>query len=178
MESVILNREGIINLLKNLDGKKANGPDKLRTTLLEITASEIAEAVTFLFAQSYESGQLPNDWRNAHVVPVFEKGEKHDPCNYRPVSLTAVLCKIMEHIIYRNIMNHLEDNDILFANQLGFQKNNSCESQLILTVEDLAMNLDHQRRIQDFFRRGCTRLLLYFNTNKPHSFLFAEYQLY
>ena len=79
MESVILNREGIINLLKNLDGKKANGPDKLRTTLLEITASEIAEAVTFLFAQSYESGQLPNDWRNAHVVPAFKKGQNMIP---------------------------------------------------------------------------------------------------
>ena len=79
MESVILNREGIINLLKNLDGKKANGPDKLPTTLRKITASEIAEAVTFLFAQSYESGQLPNDWRNAHVVPAFKKGENMIP---------------------------------------------------------------------------------------------------
>ena len=78
MESVIFiqQREGIINLLKNLDSKKANGPDKLPTTLLKITASEIAEAVTFLFSQSYESGQLPNDWRNAHVVPVFKKGKK------------------------------------------------------------------------------------------------------
>ena len=140
--SNIQQREGIINLLKNLDSKKANGPHKLPTTLLKITALEIAEAVTFLFSQSYESGQLPNDWRKAHVLPVFKKGEKHDSCNYRPVSLTAVLCKIMEHIIYRNIMHHLEDNDILFANQHGFLKNHSCESQLILTVEDLAMNLD------------------------------------
>ena len=143
METVIFNREGIINLLKNLDSKKANGPDKVPTTLLKITASEIAAVVTFLFSQSYETGQLPNDWRNAHVVPVFKKGEKRDPCNYRPVSLTAVLCKIMEHIIYRNIMHHLEDNDIFFANQHGFRKNHSCESQLILTVEDLAMNVDH-----------------------------------
>ena len=90
MESVILNREGIINLLTNLDSKKVKGPNNLPTTLLKITASEIAEAVTFLFSQSYESGQVPNDWRNAHVVPGFKKGEKHDPCNYRPVSLTAV----------------------------------------------------------------------------------------
>ena len=79
MESVILNREGIINLLTNLDSKKAKGPDKLPTTLLKITASEIAEAVTFLFSQSYESGQLPNDWRNAHVVPGFKKGKNMIP---------------------------------------------------------------------------------------------------
>ena len=77
MESVIFNREGIINLLKNLDSKKANGPDKVPTTLLKITASEIAAVVTFLSSQSYETGQLPNDFRNAHIVPVFKKGEKH-----------------------------------------------------------------------------------------------------
>ena len=78
MDSVLFNRESIINLLKDLDSKKANGPDKLPTTLLKITALEIAEVVTFLFTQSYDSGQLPNDWRNVHVVPVFKKGEKHD----------------------------------------------------------------------------------------------------
>ena len=44
-----------------------------------IIAFEIADVVTFLFSQSYETGQLPKDWRNAHVVPVFKKGEKHDP---------------------------------------------------------------------------------------------------
>ena len=85
MDSVIFNREGIINLLKNLDNKKANGQDKLSTTLLKITASEIAEVVTFLFTKSCESGQLPNDWRNAHVVPVFKKGE-----NMIPVIIGAV----------------------------------------------------------------------------------------
>ena len=113
------------------------------TTVLKITASEIAAVVTFLFTESYESGQPPNDWGNAHVVPVFKKGGKHDTCNYRPVSLTAVLCKIMEHIIYKNVMHDLENNNILFANQFGFRKNHSCEPQLILAVEDLAMNLDH-----------------------------------
>ena len=84
---------------------------------------------------------FPN-WRNADVVPVFKKGEKHYPCNYGPVSLTAVSCKIIEHINYKNIMRHLEDNNILFANQHGFRKNHSRKTQLILTVEDLAMNLD------------------------------------
>ena len=61
---------------------------------------------------------MTNDWRNAHVVPLFKKGEKYDPGNYRPFPRTAVLCKIMEHnIICKNIMHHLEDNNILFANQ-------------------------------------------------------------
>ena len=173
MDSVLFNREGIINLLKNLDSKKANGPDKLPTTLLKITASEIAEVVTFLFTQSYESGQLPNDWRNAHVVPVFKKGEKHDTCNYRPVSLTTALCKIMEHVIYKNIMHHLDDNNILFANQHGFWKTHSCKTQLILAVEDLAMNLDHGGQMEtiilDFSKA--------FN-EVPHECLMSKLQFY
>ena len=167
--------EGIINLLRNLDNKKANGPDKLPTTLLTITAFEIADVVTFLFFQSYETGQLPKDWRNAHVVPVFKKGEKYDPCNYRPVSLTAVLCKIMEHLIYRNIIHHLEDNETLFANQHGFRKNHSCESQLILTVEDLAKNLhvDHGDQMD--------MIILYFSKafdKVPHQRLISKLQFY
>ena len=97
----------------------------------------------FLFNQSYDSGELPEDWRNARVVPIFKKGAKHDPSNYRPVSLTTVLCKLMEHVVYKDIMNHLENYVILFANQHGFRKNHSCETQLILTVEDLARNVDN-----------------------------------
>ena len=143
MDSVVFKSAGVEHLLKNLDSKKANGPDKLPTILLKITASEIAEVVTFLFNQSYDSGELPEDWRNAHVVPIFKKGAKHDPSNYRPVSLTAVLCKLMEHVVYKDIMNHLENFDILFANQYGFRKNHSCETQLILIVEDLARNIDN-----------------------------------
>ena len=143
MDSVVFKSAGVEHLLKNLDRKKGNGPDKLPTTLLKITASEIAEIVTFLFNQSYDSGELPEDWRNAHVVPIFKKGEKHDPSNYRPVSLTTVLCKLMEHVVYKDIINHLENYDILFANQHGFRKKYSCETQLILTVEDLARSIDN-----------------------------------
>ncbi|XP_048575386.1 uncharacterized protein LOC5499458 [Nematostella vectensis] len=147
MGSISFNRDGVEKLLKTLNSKKASGPDKIPTTLLKETASEIADVVTFLFNQSYSSGQLPEDWTKAQVVPIFKKGVKHDPCNYRPVSLTTVLCKLMEHVIYKNIMEHLENNNILFANQHGFRKNHSCETQLLLTVEDLARNTDNGGQI-------------------------------
>ena len=94
-------------------------------------------------------------------------------CNYRPVSLTAVLCKIMEHVIYKNIMHHLDDNNILFANQHGFWKTHSCKTQLILAVEDLAMNLDHGGQMEtiilDFSKA--------FN-EVPHECLMSKLQFY
>ena len=143
MDLEVFNRAGAEHLLKNLNTKKANDPDKLPTRLLKIAASEIAEVVTFLFNQSYDSGEHPEDWRNAHVVPIIKKGAKHDPSNYRPVSLTTVLCKLMERVVYEDIMNHLENYDILFAKQHGFRKNHSCETQHILSIEDLARNVDN-----------------------------------
>ena len=84
-----------------------------------------------------------------------------------------MLCKIIEHIFYRNILYHLEDNDILFASQFGFLKNNSCESQLILTVEDLAMNLDHGDQMDMIildFSKGFDKA--------PHQRLISKLQFY
>ena len=108
--------------------------------MIKINASEVAEVVTFLFIQWYESGQLPIDWRNAHVVPVIKKGEKHDPfiIDLCPLLLCYVIT--MEHITYENIVHHLEDNNSLFVKQHGYRKNHSCETQLILTVEDQAIS--------------------------------------
>ena len=66
--------------------------------------------------------------------------------SYRPVSLAAVLYKLREHVIYKNIMQHLNDNNILLANQHGVRKDHSCETQLLLTVEDLARNINNKTK--------------------------------
>ena len=79
-------------------------------------------------------------------VPVFKEGEKHDPRNYRPVFLTAVLFKIMEHIIHNNIMHHLENTEWHLICEPTWISEKSfmwISESLILTVEDLAKNLDH-----------------------------------
>ena len=96
--------EGIKELLQNLDCKKENGPDNIPTRLIKDTAREIAKVVCFLFNQSYSLSQLPANWCKGYV-PIFKKGAKQDPNNYRPVSLTVVLpCKVVEPVIYRSIM--------------------------------------------------------------------------
>ena len=86
--------------------------------------------------------KIPPDWKEAFVVPIFKKGDKSRASNYRPVSLTVVTCKILEHIICSSIAKHLETNWILNDAQHGFRKNRSCESQLILTIQDLAKGID------------------------------------
>ena len=77
---------------------------------------------------------------------VLKKGSKKEASNYRPVSLTSVPCKILEHIIFHHIMGHLNAHHILVNYQHGFRRGHSCESQLITIVEHLARNLDHGKQ--------------------------------
>lgn len=79
---------------------------------------------------------------NANVAPVFKKGDVHLPENYRPVSLTCVTCKLLEHIICRHILTHLEKNKTLTNLQHGFRSGYSCETQLLTTVHDLLQKHD------------------------------------
>ena len=69
------------------------------------------------FNKSLQTGQVPNDWKEANVAPIFKKGDKHNPCNYRPISLTCIISKCMKPIIVSNITQHLNSNKILYALQ-------------------------------------------------------------
>jgi hypothetical protein len=95
---------------QNLKVHKAAGPDTISPRLLNSLASVITPAITRIFQTS-----LDEDWRKANIVPIFKKGDKSKPANYRPVSLTAICSKILEHIIHSNIMNHLLQNNLLSA---------------------------------------------------------------
>ena len=75
------------------------------------------------------------------MSPVFKKGTKSDPANYRPISLTCILCKVMEHIIASKLTQHFNQNNILYDLQHGFRERRSCETQLIQLVEDLGRQL-------------------------------------
>ena len=87
---------------------------------------------------------MPEDWKKAHLAPIFKKGHPKKAANYRPISLISITCKLLEHIIHSNILTHFYSNNILTDCQHGFRKQRSCESQLISTCDDLTKNIDHQ----------------------------------
>ena len=88
----------------------------------------------------------PAGLEKANIHAIFKKGDRSLASNYRPISLTSVSCKIMEHIIFSHIMPHLEEFKILSDIQHGFRKSQSCETLLLITLEDLARNLDHGKQ--------------------------------
>ena len=113
---------------------KANGPDNIPARVLHESVHELSPMITHFFKQSLDTGELPPEWKSAYVSPIFKKDKRADPANYRPVSLTSILCKTFEHILVSQITKHLEDHQILCPNEFGFRAKHSCESQLLLTV--------------------------------------------
>ena len=134
-------------LLTTLNEHKASGPDRISSYILKHCADELTLILYVIFNQSLSKCSLPNDWLKANVCPVYKKGNRSNVTNYRPISLTSICAKIMEHIIYHSIMDHLNQNNILIENQHGFRSNNSCVTQLITLTKDISSALDHQKQI-------------------------------
>ena len=147
MENVTVNENGVIKLLKNPKPFTASGPDGIPTMLLKQTAVEIAPAVTLLFQTSLDQGKVPSQWKKANIVPLFKKGSRSEAANYRPISLTSVLCKLCEHIIHCAVMQHLTNNNILSDAQFGSRKHRSCKTQLICMMDNLVTGLDNKSQI-------------------------------
>ena len=125
--------------------------DEITSKLLKSTKHICAAKLCLLFSQSLSTGILPPDWKHGKVVPVFKSGNKHSPLNYRPISLTSVPCKIIEHIIYNHIMDFLDANHFFHPSQHGFRKGFSCETQLAMFVHDLHVNLDSNLQTDAIF---------------------------
>ena len=141
MPDIQITEPGVLKLLLNLKPHKAQGPDNISPKILKELAVEISPSLTLIFKKSYDTGVVPNDWKAANVSPVFKKGEKYKASNYRPISLTCIASKLMEHIVTSNIMSHSNSNNILYPLQHGFRSKLSCETQLIEFVNDIATNM-------------------------------------
>ena len=109
MESIIVTEERVNLLHNNLHPNKVGGPDKMPSRFLKDYGIFIAPGLTLIFQASLNQGKLPSDWKYSAIVPAHKKG--NHKCPYRPISLTCVCCKLLEHIIYLSTdINTLEDS--------------------------------------------------------------------
>ncbi len=148
---LVIRTPGIEKLLLNVNVNKAQGPDCIPNVFLKGLANELAPGVQFIFAQSIDTGTLPPDWRDARVAPIYKKGDKHCAANYRPVSLTCVCTKLLEHIVVKHLMTHYEKHNILSDLNHGFRSGFSCETQLLNTISDLMSSFDKNKQVDIAF---------------------------
>ena len=96
LKDIVISTAGVSKLLSDLNVSKAAGPDAIRPIVLKHLSQEISPVIALIFQTSLDSGTVPAEWKTAQVCPLFKKGDKTDPANYRPISLTCILCKTME----------------------------------------------------------------------------------
>ena len=169
----ILNWTGVVKQLMQLNPSKANGPDEIPPKLLKLIAHEIAPALSFVFQQSYYSGAVPSQWKEALVTSIHKSGDKSDPSNYRPISLTCICCKVMENIILSHISKHIAANNILADTQHGFRQGLSTTTQLISVTNDWSQSLQKRSQTDAIFldfQKAFDRV--------PHERLYTKLQYY
>ena len=159
-------------LLRNTDGNTAMGPDGLHPLVLKNCADALAEPIHAIFTRSLEEGSLPDAWKKSLVVPIFKKGLRLDPLNYRPVCLTSVCCKRLERKLSDHIYEYLSSSSLLSSHQFGFRPGFSSSEQLLLVYEEVSAGVD----------KGNTVDVVLFDYSKafdvvPHSILLNKLKL-
>ena len=113
LEEVTITRDKVKKKLSSLKPKSAPGPDKISPAVLHNMADILCVPLASIFNKCQAEGVVPEDWKLANVTPIFKKGSKSAPGNYRPVSLTCILCKVMESLIKDTIVEHLTANSLI-----------------------------------------------------------------
>ena len=134
--------QAVLQELKFLQEDKAAGPDEIPSAVLKHCAVQLAVPLSCIFRATLATGKLPQEWKKARITPIFKKGSRNKPGNYRPVSLTSQVCKVQERILKKAITAHLSRNHLLSDQQHGFTQKRSCMTNLLTTLEDWTAEMD------------------------------------
>ena len=170
---ILVTPAAIEEKLSKLNVNKAYGPDGVPPILLKELRKCLSTPLSYLFNKSLETGKLPEEWKKANVTAIFKKGTKSEPGNYRPVSLTSVICKVFESIVRDVIVEHMKINKLFSECQHGFRQHRSCVTQLLHMMEDLTRLIDDKQNVD----------MIYFDFKKafdtvPHNRLLTKLEYY
>ena len=151
INTVIFNFENVYKALRNLPDKTSRSPDGFPALFLKLIALSIAFPLSMLFEMSMLQGSIPNIWKTAIVCPIFKKGVSSLAANYRPISLTCIVCKVMESIIVKNVNYYLRQYNLLSKHQYGFISGKSTCTQLLATLNEWTNAINNKCNIDAIY---------------------------
>ena len=142
LSNIVVERENVFKKINLLDPSKSPGPDQNHPKVIKELGGVISFPLSIVFNKSLAEGAVPSDWRIANVASIFKKGDRTEPSNYRPISLTSIICKLLESLIRDAIMNHLIKHNLINSSQHGFWPHRSCLTNLLEYLEEVTKLID------------------------------------
>ncbi len=123
--------EDVQKQMEGLDVRKAPGPDGVSGWILKECNQQLTWVIHNIIESSLIESRVPIEWKRANIVPIYKGGSKEEPLNYRPVSVTSVVCKICERLMKDKTMQYLEGNEVIIKQQFGLRRGRSCVTNLL-----------------------------------------------
>ena len=139
---LVVTPEVVVSKINNMKENKSPGVDGISPKILKETVEQISTPLAHVFNMSLQEGIVPLEWKEANIIPLFKKGSRNKSVNYRPVSLTSVICKLLETIIRDHMMDFLIKHKLINPSQHGFLKAKSCLTNLLCFLEEITKWVD------------------------------------
>ena len=173
IENMSIPEKTVLDKLKSINVNKSIGPDDIHPRILFELADLLLAPITTLLNRSIQGEELPADWKLQFVSPIYKKGQRSRAENYRPISLTCILCKMLESMVRSEVLTHLLATGVLSKRQFGFINGRSTTLQLLHFLDTCAQSIV-QGKVVD---------TIYFDFKKafdmvPHKRLIAKLEAY
>ena len=139
---LVVTPELVARKIKAMKDNKSPGVDGIPPKLLMETVDQISIPLARVFNLSLKEGVVPFEWKEANIIPLFKKGSRNKSENYRPVSLTSVICKLLERLIKDHMVDFLIKHKLLNSSQHGFLKARSCLTNMLCFLEEITKWID------------------------------------
>ena len=139
---LVVTPEVVASKINNMKENKSPGVDGISPKILKEIVEQISMPLAHVFNMSLQEGIVPLEWKEANIIPLFKKGSRNKSVNYRPVSLTSVICKLLETIIRDHMMDFLLKHRLINHSQHGFLKARSCLTNLLCFFEEITKWVD------------------------------------
>ena len=136
MSEIFITEEDLMKALSSTKDKLTETPEGIPPYFIKRVAKSLMIPLLYIYNYSIKHNTVPTQWKQSTVVPIYKKGDRTVPSNYRPVALTSSFCRVLEAIISSSILNHLFSNNLLLSSQFGFLPNRSSCSQLLWCLQD------------------------------------------